>query len=253
MKKIDFKMNLKEINWLIKEKYSSNINLTNFIKDLKKLQRQVPLDYIIGETDFLNCTINLKYKPLIPRVETIWYMEKETKFLKNHFQNKIEILDIFSGSGCMGIYAHKILNSNITFSDIKKSFLKQIKLNCSLNNIKDYTLIKSNIFKNINGKYDLILANPPYIPKNDLIQKSVLNYEPHIALFGKGKDGLKIIGTFIKNLKNHLNENGICILEFHPNQTEKIQTLLKKENLKYQTKKDQYSKNRYVVIYLLTN
>jgi len=64
-------MDLKELNWLIKEKYKTNINLNNFIKDFKKLQKNIPLDYIIGETDFLNCKINLKYKPLIPRVETI--------------------------------------------------------------------------------------------------------------------------------------------------------------------------------------
>jgi release factor glutamine methyltransferase len=242
-------MDLKDLNWLIKEKYTNNINLNNFTKDFKKLQKNIPLDYVIGETDFLNCIINLKYKPLIPRVETIWYMEKETNFLKNYFNKKIEILDIFSGSGCMGIYANKILNSNVTFSDIKNIFLKQIKLNCMINNINNYTIIKSNIFKKINKQYDLILANPPYIPKKDLIQKSVFKYEPSIALFGKGKGGLSIISIFLKNLNSHLKNNGLCILEFHPNQKEKIQDILDKSNFKYIFKKDQYLRDRYVLIF----
>ncbi|MDD4122946.1 MAG: methyltransferase [Candidatus Pacebacteria bacterium] len=176
-------------------------------------------------------------------------MEKETNFLKQYFKNKIEILDIFSGSGCMGIYANKILNSNITFSDIKNTFLKQIKLNCMINNIHNYTIIKSNIFKKINKQYNLILANPPYVPKKDLIQKSVLQYEPSIALFGKGKDGLGIISIFLKNLNSHLKNNGICILEFHPNQKEKIQDILDQSNFKYIFKKDQYLRDRYVLIF----
>ena len=176
-------------------------------------------------------------------------MEKETDFLKNYFKKKIDILDIFSGSGCMGIYANKILKSNITFSDIKNSFLKQIKLNCKLNNIQNYKIIKSNIFKKINNSYDLILANPPYIPKKDLIQKSVIQFEPHIALFGKGKNGFKIISIFLKNLNNHLNDNGLCILEFHPNQKEELSCLLKKLNFSFSIKQDQYTRDRYVLIF----
>jgi len=138
------------------------------------------------------------------------------------------------------------------FIDIEKNALSQIKINLKNNfiNKKRYKIIKSDIFKNIKDKYDFIFANPPYIPttRKNKVQKSVLKYEPKKALFA-GKDGLKYINKFLKDAKKYLNSDGKIFMEFDYIQKNKIEKLLKRYKYKkYEFKKDQYGKYRWVVI-----
>ncbi len=246
-----------EINWLLKEKHNSQ--LTNKAKkDIERLKKGEPVDYVIGFTDFLGCKIDLSYKPLIPRVETEFWVGKFIEELKNLLKVedcklKIRCLDIFAGSGCIALAIFK--NTNILLCDIAEkdnNLVKQIKKNLKLNKIdkKRYKIIQSDIFSNIKGKYDFILANPPYIPiKNkNKIHKSTLKYEPSNALFG-GKDGLYFIKKFLKQAKDYLKENGIIYMEFDSLQKKSIEGMLKKENYSnWQFYKDQYGKWRYVRI-----
>ena len=248
----------REISWLLKEKY--NGQLTNKAKkDIARLKNGQPLDYVIGFTDFLGCRIDLSYKPLIPRVETEFWVKEALDDIKESFdyaQDKtLRVLDIFAGSGCIGIAVLK--NTNTLLCDIAEKdskLINQIKKNLKLNKIykKRYKLIESDIFKNIKKKYDLILANPPYIPiKNkNKIQKSTLKYEPKDALFG-GQDGLYFIKKFLKKAKNYLTENGTIYMEFYFLQKGKIEKFLKNFEYKsWQFHKDQFNKWRYVKIML---
>jgi HemK-like putative methylase len=171
------------------------------------------------------------------------------KTLQKHFQNyeTLKVLDIFSGSGCLGIATAKNLkNSIIDFSDLNENYLKQIKINLKINNIKNYKkVLKSDIFDKIPVKYDLILANPPYVPTSDTLKAP---FEDRKAITA-GKDGLKLIKPFIAQLKSHLNSNGICIMEYHPNQTSKLKTMLLKHGFNnFEFCKDQYQRFRYVII-----
>ena len=227
-----------------------------------------PIEYVRGFTEFLGCKIDLSKKPLIPRSETEFWVKKsisKISYNSQSFENcKIKILDIFAGSGCIGIAVLKhIPNSLCDFTDIDKNNLEQIKINLKINGIdkKRFKTIKSDVFSKIAGKYDFIFANPPYIPdyrKNpsarlrailrNRIQKSVLNYEPHKALFG-GADGLFYIRKFLKNGKNHLNPSGRIFMEFSPEQKKQIEKLKKEYNYKnHKFYKDQYGKWRWVVI-----
>jgi len=244
----------KEIGWLLKEKYNNNLpagrqGQKQFKKDVKRLEAGEPVDYVIGFTEFLGCKINLSKKTLIPRPETEFWVEQELKNIKTG-----KVLDIFSGSGCIGIALLKNKQSLLCdFADKEKNAIAQIKINCKLNNIdkKRYKVIESDIFKNIKGKYDFIFANPPYIAitRKNKIQKSVLKYEPKQALFG-GKDGLVLIEKFFKEAQKHLSERGEIFMEFDYIQKKQIEKLLKKYKYNsWEFKKDQYGKWRWVVVF----
>ncbi len=240
----------KEVNWLLKEKYNNKPS-EKFYKDVDRLKAGEPIDYVIGFTEFLGCKIDLSKKPLIPRSETGYWVEKAIEEFKN--RKSIKILDIFAGSGCIGLAVLKdIKNSKVCFSEKDNKLVEQIKINCKINKInpKKYKIFKSDIFGGVKGKYDYIFANPPYIAKVkiNLIQKSVLQFEPRLALFG-GADGLFYIKKFLNKAKNYLNPGGAIFMEFSPEQKREIEKIIKKN--KYSGSnfyKDQYSRWRWVKI-----
>ncbi len=242
-----------EIQWLLKEKYQGRLT-PSAKEDIKRLKKGEPLAYLIGNVPFLNCVIDLSARPLIPRSETEYWTEFAIKSIKKH-NPQARCLDIFAGSGCVGIAILKnVPEVQVDFAEIDKRFLRQTRLNLKLNKIQAirYRLIQSDIFKNISQakKYDYILANPPYIAqrKKHLTQRSVLQYEPHKALFAD-KDGLKIIKAFLKDVKNYLTKDGKIYMEFDSWQKENIKAILNMYKYKkYKFFKDQYDKWRFVVV-----
>jgi len=239
--------------WLLEEKYQNKITPLYF-KDLKKLKKGVPLDYLIGFRYFLDCKIDLSYKPLIPREETEYWVLKAIEEIKqSHLNKKILVLDIFSGSGCIGIAILKHLPlAKVVFGELSEKFIKQIELNLKINKISKnrFKIIRSNIFSNLKGKYDFIFANPPYLAKERInkIQKTVLKYEPKSALFG-GKDGLRFIKKFLKEVKKFIKNGGVVYLEFDSFQKKSIEKLLNKYSYNnFEFFKDQFKRDRYLKI-----
>ena len=117
------------------------------------------------------------------RAETEYWVEKILKTLP---RSPIHILDIFAGSGCVGVaLAHHLPSAHIDFADNDLNCLKQIRKNITLHNLTPRTkVINSNVFSNLTHRYDYIFANPPYLSRDSKdIQDSVLNYESHTALF----------------------------------------------------------------------
>ncbi len=259
-----------EKKWLLKEKYGlENINDLKggkseaFSADCQRLKKGEPLAFVIGFVEFLNCKIDLEFKPLIPRPETEFWVDE---FIKNELKlgrnlakpnSAPQILDIFAGSGCIGI---SILKNNkvlphclVDFAEINTNFIKQIKKNIKLNNLKhkNFKIFQSDIFKNIpkNRKYDYILANPPYIPKNKIIESSVFDFEDYNSLFAKD-NGLYFIKKTILNGLEKLKNNGKIYIEFDENSKTEIETFLKSKKIEnYQFKKDQFKNNRLLIIY----
>jgi len=240
----------KEVGWLLKDKYQGK-STKNFYKDIERLRAGEPLDYVIGFTEFLGCKIDLSKRPLIPRSETEFWVEKAIGRIQG--KKNLRILDIFAGSGCIGIAILKnVKNNKCDFFDIDKNNLKQIKINLRINGVGDNCIVRqSDVFKNIKNKYDYIFANPPYIPQSrrNKIQKSVLKFEPKSALFG-GKDGLFYIKKFLKDAQKYLKKDGKIYMEFDSIQKKEIENLIKKYNYpNYEFRKDQYNKWRWAVIY----
>jgi len=206
---------------------------------------------------FLNCKIDISKGIFIPRPETEFWTKRAIKEIQKYMtlyrSNELKILDIFAGSGCIGIAILKnIRKSHVDFVDIDKNAIEQIKINLRLNKVspKRYKIIKSDIFERVKGKYDFIFANPPYVAKERLneIQESVKKFEPKISWYG-GRGGLKYIKKFLKEAKNHLKENGIIFMEIDPLQKEDVEKILKKEGYKkFKFYKDQFKKIRWVKI-----
>ena len=249
------------IVWLLNEKYNGQLT-SEAEKDIARLRAGEPVDYVIGYKKFLGCQIDLRYKPLIPREETeFWLGKASAEITKGRPRggSPRAALDMFAGSGCCGIAVLKnISNSHCDFVDISDNCLKQIRLNLKINGIdkKRYRVIKSNIFEKLSTpsvdskRYDVILANPPYIglAEKKKVQPSVLDFEPKQALFAKD-NGLFFIKKFLSQAKNYLAPQGVIYLEFGYNQKKDIEKLLKKFDYQnFEFHKDQFSKWRYLKI-----
>lgn len=256
---MNFNLNEWEEKKLLEEKYQGKKS-EDFFTDLKKLQSGEPLDFLIGGREFINSWIDLSFKPLIPRNETeYWihsYIIPKIKS-KEDFASQnppLKILDIFSGSGCIGIsLLYNFDNLSVDFGEIKKENILQIKKNIKINKLenRNFKIYQSDIFENIpEKKYNLILANPPYISKDKIknVQESVLNFEDSLALFADD-DGLFLIKKLIIKSKLFLEKDGELWIEYDPWQTDLIIEFLKKEKIKnFEIKKDQYKKNRFLRI-----
>lgn len=219
----------------------------------KKRKLKSPLQYKKGFIKFLGCKINLSKKPFIPRIETEYWLKRAIKEVKVK-DKELTILDIFAGSGCIGIAVLKqIKNSYVDFADDDKKSTEQIKMNLKLNKVspKRYKIYKSDLFRKLKDRtYNVIFANPPYVAENRMneVQRSVLEYEPKKALFS-GKKGLNHIKRFLKKAKRFLKQEGIIYLEFDPKQKKGIEKILEKNGYKnYKIFKDQFKKYRWLKI-----
>ena len=247
--------------WLLREKYVG-VESEAFHADLKRLQAGEPLGYVIGWVPFLNCQIHLDSRPLIPRPETEYWVEKICKQINLQVRgpnSNLRILDLCAGSGAIGVAVAKAIpEAHVTFGEIDKVHLPTIQKNIQENLSKDtiiydsknYQVIESDLFKNISGKFDFILTNPPYIdPAVDRAEGSVKNHEPHLALYG-GEKGMEVIKQIIEEAPTHLSPGGQLWLEHEPEQTEEINRLAKQHGLAAETHEDQYQVQRYSVLVL---
>lgn len=130
-------MDKKEREWLLQEKYQGK-ECPAFFRDLKKLESGIPLAYVIGWVDFLGAKIGLESKPLIPRVETEWWVERMIHDSRFRIQ-ETNVLDIFAGSGCIGIAILKnVPGTRVDFAEKSAKHAKQIEKNLELNRFADF-------------------------------------------------------------------------------------------------------------------
>ncbi len=249
-------MDSKEANWLLQEKYGLADALNRpevwpqeATEDMKRLSRGEPLAYVIGFVPFLDCHIDLRFRPLIPRAETEYWAGLMAH--RQRFKEKpVKCLDLFAGSGCLGLALLKHWSgSQVDFADKSKDCLKQVKINLALNQFDPSRsqLIFSDTFSHVRGRYDVITANPPYIAPEFFhdLPDSVKRYEPKEALLADNQ-GLFLIESFLVSVAGHLEPEGEFWLEFDSRQKNEIEKLIDKEIFEYQFGRDQYGFWRFL-------
>ena len=219
-------------------------------KGLKKLEKGIPVQYIVGNVSFYGYKINVNKNVLIPRFETEELVENTLKLIDKYFKGKIKVLDIGTGSGCISI-ALKKENSNldITSTDISKKALKVAKNNAKENNV-DIKFINTNLYDGINDKFDCIISNPPYIAHDEEIMDIVYDNEPHLALFADN-NGLYYYEEILKNIKNILKDKYLICFEIGEKQANDIKKLAITylDNPNIIVKKDMQNRDRMVFIH----
>ncbi len=184
-----------------------------------------PLQQVFGYTDFYGMKINVNSDVLCPRPETEYLVEEVSRLIKQ--DNLQAVLDLCTGSGAIALVVKRDNpNVAVTASDISEKALMVAKQNAEQNNLH-VDFVVSNLFDNINGEFDLIVSNPPYI-KTDVIgmlDPEVRFFEPNIALDG-GKDGLDFYRKIVENAKNHLKIGGILAFEIGFDQKESVTEIL---------------------------
>ena len=194
-----------------------------FFRILKMRQSGQPLQYILEETYFMGKKFKINRGVLIPRKETEISVEVITDIIK---KNKCKsFLEIGCGSGIVTIMVNLLTNINCSCLDISDLAIENTKTNIKNLGAK-VQVFKSNLFENVEGKFDIIYSNPPYIKTGEIknLQDEVKNFEPIRAL-----DGLEFYKKIIKQSTNYLNDNGFLIFEIGYDQKDSIENLMSKD------------------------
>lgn len=204
--------------------------LKNVIRE--RVLTKKPIQQIIGQAFFYNRRFFVNENTLIPRPETELLVAETLKIAKN-ILNPV-ILDIGTGTGCIPITL-ALENNNIKIDsvDISQSALEVANKNLLFHNVgQNVKLFKSDLFENVNKKYNIIVSNPPYIPKKDkyLLQSEVRDFDPELALFADDELGIEFYEKIIISAQEHLLQNGYIIFEIGINQSQYITNLLKRNN-----------------------
>ena len=191
----------------------------------KHIKEDVPLSHLVGFEYFYDRKYKVTKDVLSPRMETEELIYKVIEYVNASNKNKFKILDLCTGSGIIAITLKKELEQvsvDIIASDISEEALEVAKEN-SQSHDATIKFIKSDIFNNIDDKFDIIVSNPPYIDRKDEVtmQDNVLKYDPHLALFAE-EEGMYFYRKIIEQANDYLNENGVIFFEIGYDQKDKI-------------------------------
>ena len=211
--------NEKEIDESIILKYKQGIRVLN---------AGIPIQYITHHQEFMGLDFYVDENVLIPQPDTEILVEEALKEIENTKKENYKILDLCTGSGAIGVSLAKYVeDSKVILSDISEEALKIAKKNAVHNQVADKCkFVLSNLFENLQEKFDMIVSNPPYIQTKVIktLSKEVQN-EPMIALDGR-IDGLHFYQKIAEEAYQYLNENGILLLEIGYDQKEQVIKLL---------------------------
>ena len=181
-----------------------------------------PIQYIIGKQEFMGIDFKVNPSVLIPQPDTEILVERTIEILKHLKEPKV--LDLCTGSGAIAVSIAKYVPNSIIFaSDISKQALEIARQNDNENKVN---FVHSNLFENIDGEFNVIVSNPPYIKTSEIqrLSKEVQN-EPLLALDG-GQDGLLFYREIIKQAHKYLAEQGYLCIEIGEDQKEQVITLI---------------------------
>ncbi len=231
---------------LVGEELINKEQLDMFSKVIIRLLNEEPIQYILNTTSFYGLDFICTPSALIPRPET----EELVDWILKSEKNKISILDIGTGTGCIPISLAKN-NTDYTVSalDISDAALELAKDNTQKNEV-DISFISADIFSYTSEKkYDLIVSNPPYVRNLEKIkiQNNVLNFEPPLALFVDDDDPLVFYRAILEFAKSNLSEKGSVYFEINENLFNEMESLLASYRFsEIELKKDVFGKYRFI-------
>lgn len=217
------------------DKPLSREELARFKVMLKRRLMREPLQYIIGETEFMGIPLEVNAHVLIPRPETEQLVERVLEAVPSIDSKPVEILDIGTGSGNIPIAISEFAPSTrVTSLDISADAIAVAKSNADRNKVNAITFVCSDIFGDVipRGPFDIIVSNPPYISASEfeLLQPEVRDFEPRIATTDGG-DGLRFFRRIAEIAMVHLKPRGYLFLEIAYNQSEAVTGILQEAGL----------------------
>jgi len=215
---------------------------------ISMLNKGIPVQYIVGNVDFYGYTFKVNPSVLIPRFETEELVSRTINYISEYF-DKPSIVDLGCGSGCISITLSLLLGVSVDAVDISFSALEVAEENCRINNAS-VNFYLGNMLEPLNGKYDVIISNPPYIANDEEIQDIVLNNEPSIALFASD-DGLYFYREILKNCRGYLNDRSLIAFEIGCTQGGRVRDMAYKylPGSKVLVLKDLSGRDRFVFIF----
>lgn len=225
-----------------------------FQEALQRLLKQEPLQHILGYEYFYGYKFKVNEDVLIPRPETEELVANVLADYDEYFHGqKVCAIDVGSGSGAIAISLKKEEDNLVMYaSDISEKAVAVAKENAQALGV-DVTFLVGDMlqpFIDENIKVDILVSNPPYIPVEEQMEKSVVDFEPHVALFG-GEDGLKFYRMIFENAHKVIKEKAILAFEMGYNQKEAMEEEARKyfPTDRMETVKDLNGKNRMFFIY----
>lgn len=210
-----------------------------------------PLQYILGEAFFYGRLFHVEPGVLIPRDDTEHLVTCAVE--KINAINAINVLDMCTGSGIIGLtLALECPSTKVTMVDVDDTPIRVSSVNAKLLDVYDkVTIIQSDLFTKVTGKFDIICSNPPYIHPDAMkaMDKDVVDHEPHLALVG-GQDGLVFYRAIIDQAPLYLNKNGVLVFEIGHDQGNIVKLLMEDNFYNVEVLKDYAGHDRVVVGYL---
>jgi len=257
-------LNFKRIDIVLKSNFNISSEVLTLLKSSTKLlEQEIPIQYIIGKTEFYGFPFILNEHVLIPRPETeelvTFILDKVSKLESYHTikkENTIKILDIGTGSGCIPIALKKSLPlAEISALEKSNKALRIAEKNTHLNKV-DINLIQQDILKTteLNNTYDIIVSNPPYVRESEKkeIKNNVLNNEPHMALFVEDNNPLIFYDKIAELAKNHLTKNGLLFFEINQYLGKETVDLIRLKGFNtIELKKDIFGHDRVIIASIL--
>ncbi len=243
----------KEERQLLDEKYAGRA-CEEFERDRARLASGEPLAYVIGWIPFLGLRIGLGSRPLIPRPETEWWTENMIAHLRSRFGTRnFRFLDMCAGSGAIGLAVLKhIPDAEVSFGELVPEHAAQIGNNMRSNGLDERRcrVRTGDLFKPFGDEtFDVIAANPPYIPEGRALDADVAAWEPRLALFA-GSDGLSLIREIAKTAPAHMNPGGELWCEVDSGRGPEALALFTKNGaMRAGLRNDHYGRPRLVMAY----
>ncbi len=238
-------------------KYNGASESAEYREDVARLEQGEPLAYVLGVVDFLGAKVDLSYRPMIPREETAFWVERaisELREVEKKEGRPLRLADTFSGSGCIGLaLLVNLSTAQVDISELQENLKAQIEKSVTLNNIEKerVRVFTADGFEGLKAPYDAIIANPPYIPPEALkdLDPEQRDFEPHLAFFAED-GGAYFHNYIITKGWDLLTPTGTLYMEADFYQHDRILSMVKESGYPWKVEfwKDPYGQEPFVVL-----